>query len=148
MWAFSSSSTLIRIHTICHHRCFLCALTRDQFNTSCASCLCCLVHRTFLVLLPSVMVMWWQKNFIWFHLWRRVEKRHKRGGNKLRQWLLIVVNKNCFFLKQSISGFSSKPLIELEKELIDHSSVNVLWVLYSLSNLLSSVLLAKWRTLL
>lgn len=39
LWAFSSSPTFARIHTICHLRCFLCALTRDQFNTSHASCL-------------------------------------------------------------------------------------------------------------
>lgn len=38
-----------------------------------------------------------------------------KGGNKLRQWVLIVVNKN-YFLKNNLAFFSCRPIIELEKD--------------------------------
>lgn len=102
-----------------------------------------LVHRTFLILLPSLMVMWWMKNVDCFYLGRRVEERH---GSKGISWnsnfsLLYLRTASwrttslCSFLQATNWGW---------KRLIYHINVNILWVLpvlCSLSKLLSSVYL-------
>lgn len=119
----------------------LCPYLSPQ-HVPCQLSLCCLVHRTFLILLPSLMVMWWLKNVTWFYLGRRVDERHGREGISWDSDFSLYVRTTswrttllCFFLQATNWAW---------KRLIYHIDVDVLWVLpvlCSLSNLISSVYL-------
>lgn len=138
----SSFHTCQNPHIICNLPWFLCALI-CLFNMSHASCLCVVSARTFLILLPSLMVMWWMKNVDCFYLGRRVEEKHGSKGISWDSNFSLLYLRTPSWRTTSLCSFLQATNWAW-KRLIYHINVNILWVLpvlCSLSKLLSSVYL-------